>query len=430
MMGRHTAEATPTGSHLMVRSSNALMLNTVLTSLVGMGYWVAAARLYATEDVGRSSALVSTMIVLSTFAQLNLSGALMRFLPVLGAATGRFILLAYGCSCLAAVLLSALAIGLLPRLSDNLGTLSADLTTSLAFCAGVALWTVFNLQDAVLTGLRAATWVPVENAIYGALKLLVLLPLVYLPELGILLSWVLPLPVLLVAINVLVFRRYLPRHVAATRHYRERHDRRSIATFVAADYAGAIFSGAVPLVLPLLVLSVAGPEQNAYFYVAWVVATGVMTLANNLAAALTVEAAHDKDSLALLTRKLVSRAVRLGAPILLVLLAVPSLVLAVFGPDYGQASTTLRVLALSTVPRAILIVFSAVARVRNQVVLLLLSEVAAGLATIVLAFWWARPHGALGVALAWLVGQALVAAAVVPYLRRQMTPPGGDAVAA
>lgn len=429
MMGRHTAEATASGSHLMTRSSNALMLNTVLTSLVGMGYWVAAARLYAAADVGRSSALVSTMIVLSTFAQLNLTGALMRFLPVLGAATGRFILLAYGCSCLAAVLLSALAIGLLPRLSDNLGTLSTDLTTSLAFCVGVALWTVFNLQDAVLTGLRAAKWVPVENAIYGALKLLALLPLVYLPV-GILLSWVLPLPVLLVAINVLVFRRYLPRHVAATRHYRERHDRRSIATFVAADYAGAIFSGAVPLVLPLLVLSVAGPEQNAYFYVAWVVATGVMTLANNLAAALTVEAAHDKDSLALLTRKLVSRAVRLGAPVLLVLLAVPSLVLAVFGPDYGQASTTLRVLALSTVPRAILIVFSAVARVRNQVVLLLLSEVAAGLATIVLAFWWARPHGALGVALAWLVGQALVAAAVVPYLRRQMTPAAREAVAA
>jgi hypothetical protein len=135
---------------------------------------------------------------------------------------------------------------------------------------------------------------------------------------------------------VLVFRRYLPEHVAATRHYRERHGHRTIATFVAADYAGAIFSGAVPLVLPLSVLSVAGAAQNAYFYVSWVVATAVMTLASNLAAALTVEAAHDKDSLALLTRKLVSRAVRLGAPILLVLLAVPSLVLAMFGPDYGQ----------------------------------------------------------------------------------------------
>jgi hypothetical protein len=88
------------------------------------------------------------------------------------------------------------------------------------------------------------------------------------------------------------------------------------------------------------------------------------------------------------------------------------------------------VLALSTVPRAILIVFSAVARVRNQVVLLLLSEVAAGLATIVLAFWWARPHGALGVALAWLVGQALVAVTVVPYLRRQMTLPALGGVVA
>ena len=33
------------------------------------------------------------------------------------------------------------------------------------------LWGVFSLQDAALTGLRQAHWVPVENAIFGVLKL-------------------------------------------------------------------------------------------------------------------------------------------------------------------------------------------------------------------------------------------------------------------
>ena len=417
------APVSPPAGHLLFRSSNALMLNTVLTSALGIGYWVVAARLFSPGDVGRGSALVSTMIILSSFAQLNLTGALVRFLPVAGAASARFIRLAYGAAAAAAVVLSATAVAVLPRLVPDLAFLATNPATGLTFCVGVAVWTVFNLQDAVLTGIRAAEWVPLENTAYGLLKLVALVPLLLVPGAGILLSWVLPLPILVVAVNVLVFRRYLAGHVRATRHRRLRAGRRVVLRFVAVDYVGSVFTQAVPLVLPLLVLSVAGADHNAYFYVAWVIATGVMTLAHNLATALTVEAAHHEEALAVLTRRVVRRGALLGLPVLFVLLAAPSMVLSVFGGEYGQAVDTLRLLALSTVPRAVLILFSAIARVRNQVALLLLAEVVAGVLTVVLALWWVDGGGAAGVSLAWLVGQTAVALAVLPYLRRHMAAP-------
>ena len=45
----------------MYRTAYSLMANTVLTSLLGLVFWLVAARLYSSNAVGRDSALVSAM---------------------------------------------------------------------------------------------------------------------------------------------------------------------------------------------------------------------------------------------------------------------------------------------------------------------------------------------------------------------------------
>ena len=82
----------------LFRNGYALICNTVLTSLLGTGYWILAARHYSTGDVGRASAAISTMVLLSGIAQLNLGPALTRFLPRAGGGSARLILGAYGAS--------------------------------------------------------------------------------------------------------------------------------------------------------------------------------------------------------------------------------------------------------------------------------------------------------------------------------------------
>src|SRR3989442_966455 len=73
----------------------ALILSSVATSALGIVYWTLAARLYDPAQVGVNAAAISTMTFLSYLTQLNLAGALSRFIPTAGRSTSRLVGAAY-----------------------------------------------------------------------------------------------------------------------------------------------------------------------------------------------------------------------------------------------------------------------------------------------------------------------------------------------
>ena len=58
-----------------MRNAYALMANTGFTGLLGLAYWLLAARHYAPADVGRASAAYSAMNLLAGITALSLIGA-------------------------------------------------------------------------------------------------------------------------------------------------------------------------------------------------------------------------------------------------------------------------------------------------------------------------------------------------------------------
>ena len=80
----------------LFRNAYALMAATVRSSVLGMGFWAVAARLYDTDTVGRASAAISAMLLRCNAAQLNRSVGMMRFLPVSRGTERRVILVSYG----------------------------------------------------------------------------------------------------------------------------------------------------------------------------------------------------------------------------------------------------------------------------------------------------------------------------------------------
>jgi O-antigen/teichoic acid export membrane protein len=141
------------------RSASALMFSTVASSALGMVFWVVAARLFRTEDVGRASAGVSAIMLLGGLGQLGLSSVLIRFVPIIGGAVPRFLRRAYLVSTSMSLVLAAgfLMLGLGKQFTGR-GVLWA-----VAFCVAVPCACVSSVQDAVLTALRRTSWVPVEN---------------------------------------------------------------------------------------------------------------------------------------------------------------------------------------------------------------------------------------------------------------------------
>src|SRR5439155_10253642 len=255
----------------MYREAYALILSGVITSLVGVAYWVVAAHSYAPDVVGLNSVAISAMMLLAGVSQLNLASALTRFVPVSGKTSVRLVFFSYLASVLLAAALSAAFLVGVHRWLPSLNLIGETFWLGLLFVCAAMAWCIFVLQDAVLTGLRRAIWVPVENAAFSLTKLVLLVLFAGLfPRYGIFTSWTTAVVVTLVPVTVLIFGRLLPRHVDATRDRASPPPLRQLTRFVAADYLGALCWLASVTVVPIIVTLRVGPAENAYFSLAWV----------------------------------------------------------------------------------------------------------------------------------------------------------------
>jgi O-antigen/teichoic acid export membrane protein len=409
------------GGDPLFRSAYALILSTAATSAFGIAYWIVAARAYPRQILGEQSAAISTMLMLSNFAQMNLFFALGRFVPTAGRSTARLIAAAYAASAALGLVLGAGFVALAPSISSDLAPLVAGPAMAAAFVLGVALWSLFSLQDGVLTALRRAPWVPIENALFGLVKLALLLLFagVFVSG-GIFASWTVPVLLAVIPVNLLIFRRLIARPTDG-HGARSRFSARSVAHFVALDYVSSVFLQSYTTALPLLIVATLGAQANADFYVAYVVIAALDLVSVNLATSLLVEGAHDERRLTEYTRRILRRSVQLLLPAVLLIELVAPWFTRLLGHDYADGSTTLlRILALASLARMVNIVYMATMRVQRRVGRVVATQAAISALVLSLALALGPSMGVEGVGVAWLSAQLAVAVALTPWLRRTL----------
>jgi len=170
--------------------------------------------------------------------------------------------------------------------------------------------------------------VTVENVSFAATKLALLPAIVLLPIGGaIVLSWVIPAAVAVVAITLLLFGRALP---ALAGKEGTLPGRRTMLSFVAGEYLGSLAATTTVQLMPLIVAWRLGAAQLAYFTLPWLSSMGITMLLWNVASSFVVELAGARaPSRALLHRSLVLwTMVSIGALAVCVLAADPLLALA------------------------------------------------------------------------------------------------------
>ena len=402
----------------LLRSAYSLIINVVVTSGLGVAFWVAAARLFPATWVGRDSALVSAMMVMSTVCALNLSSGLLRFLPVSKLAPARVVLGSYVLTTALSAVGGTAFVLVAPRVSHSYTFLSADPVLATLWVLSVIAWGVFALQDAVLTALRRAPWVPIENGVFGVLKLAALPVLLAIGSAhAIFIGWAIPMIALLVPVNYLIFRRFIPRRPVASQQLSpiEQLGRRGLARFLANDYLAMILLQAGSTLLPVLVVGLTGPRQGAYFYMPFTIVSALDELSYQVCSSITVEGAMAPARMP----ELVARIARRFGPALLgvvvVLVAGASIILLPFGSHYVHGGApVLRILVLASPFRALTDVYCALSRVRGRTGPVLAVQAALFVLTGALALWLGSDHGLSGVAVAWLIANAVVALTLAP----------------
>ena len=410
-----TATAAPRKRRAMELNAVALMASTVLTGVLGIVFWIVAARVLPASAVGEASSALSAITFLAGLAQLNIVSVLLRFVPQAGRATGGFIARAYGL---------ALAMGLVVTLvfvalGFGSAILGDEWFVPLVFVGATLCYALFLVQDGALTSLGGAVWVPLENLVAGLLRVALLFPLVLLSSRwGALAALVVPTLLAVLVVNTFVFRRLVPRHVATSTGSVDVRWR-SIKGFVAVDYAASALSSGVALLPPVLVSAELGSEAAAYFYVPWYIIVAFGTLVWSIAMAFVVEYASDAGAF----RRLIKRSMRLTALVSVaatsVSLAAAPLLLALLGSEYAdQGTTLLRIIALSFPFSAGFVIFTALSvaskRLRPLVTALAIKAVVFLAVTAV----GLPEFGLEGLALVYLAAEVLTALAVLPFGRR------------
>ena len=397
----------------MSRSGYALVLGSAITSALGMGFWILAARLYDARYVGTTSAMIAAMGFLASGSTIGLKNGFIRFLPISGSSAPRFIRNAY-LACISVAAFAALVFVLgQPVWAKELTMLREGPLPALFFIVATVSWTLFVLQDSVLTGLRMASWVPAENAVFAVAKLGLLVVLVGAPVWGIFVAWSIPSIALLLPVNLLILR-YLRR--------RPREDLeeggiaiRDVVRFAAGDHVAAFLWLGTTELLSLVVLAQAGAESSAYYFLSFQIAYSLYLVTSNFASAFVVEAAIHPDQETALLRRAVVQSARLVVPAALGATLLAPIVLRIMGSEYeANAVPLLRLLLLSAIPQILVGAAVGRARLHRQVRVVILVYLFTAIALFSGATFGLRAGGLEAVGWAWLCTQLVMATVLTP----------------
>jgi hypothetical protein len=432
---RHTK---PRRMSLLYRNGLLLVLNSGLSSLLGAGFWVIAARQARPEAVGVGTALVSALTAMAALSQMSVGGALVTFLPKAGAHQRRLVLWSYVAAIGLSVVLGGGFALLAPHISDSFSVL-ATLGATLGFTVSVTVWAIFALQDLVLTSLRKAPWLPVENTLYSAAKFALLLALGSgTTALALFTVWVVPAGIAAVVVSFFLFTKVLNRPVepalvatepdgtaligtaADGSTYDEAgHGIKGFRKFLIGETAALLFEQVGVTLLPVFVVAGLGVQKGAEFGIAWMLIQALDQFPMNLGFSLAVEGAQPGADVGPMHRALRRRAVlALSALVVVAIIAAP-LVTAIFGSQYEHGSTTvLRLLLIGSIGRCVNSLALCAALARRKVVPLMVIHGAVAVLVPVLALLLGSMWGLTGVGIGWAGSQCVVALGTIVVERR------------
>ncbi|MBA2720926.1 MAG: hypothetical protein H0U52_17045 [Chloroflexi bacterium] len=398
----------------LFRHGYTLIVNTGLTSALGIVYWVLAARLYRADQVGVNASVISSLVFLSGLAQLNLRPVLSRFIPVAGRRTARLALGSYASALLVAALAAVVFLfgSSIWASGGPIPIVRSQPLLAAIFVGGTMLWTIFSLQDGILVGLRATIWLVIENVVFGIAKIAVIVALATWPDardIAIVASWLAPMVVAVAVVNLLMFRSLVPSHVRARPESSALVTAPRIARFAAADYLGSLFALTYIALLPVIIIDQVGVKAGGQFYIVWVIASSLQLVAPQLTASLTVETAADPSTFRRQGRRTLIGLLRILVPVcLLVALLAPS-ILSIFGEAYVGEAGFLRLLVLAIIPQGINSLYVGLARIALRPRRIIAMQVALAALILSMSLLLVGPLGLEGVGLAFLIGQTAVA---------------------
>lgn len=405
----------------LLAGSAALVVGAGVQAISGALFWLVAARIDSTDDVGRATALFTSVLFISYLSGLGLQVSLARYAPDRTPEShGVF---SWGVAA-TVVWASVVATGYMLVVDTEATRALSDWHPVLgpvvfaAIAVGAALTLIVDVRWMTV---RRWSLVLARTAVVGVARF----PLLLLPTGGneTFHLFVVPgLPLLLTGVAGVVL---MPR-VTGERHrlFPLPETRRAAVRYSAVNYVSTLAYQAPQFVLPVIVLLSVDPDQNASFYVAWGITTIALYVPMAIGQALLAEGGKQGASVRRQVRLILALTTGVMAAGALVSWLGRDVVTAVYGDDYADAARVLPALVAGCVPWAVTSVFLTEARILHRHVDTVAITLVLTAAILVPALLLVPEDGIDGATTAFLIGNVAAAAVATGFHLFRRSDPG------
>jgi O-antigen/teichoic acid export membrane protein len=398
------------GEESLLRNGLYIMGTTAVTSLLGFGFWLIAARTLPAVEVGRSAALISAVMFVSVLTNLGLGQVFVSRLA--SRAPGRDwsltvsigIALAAAASLAGGTIAAILLPTLIPALKSRLST-----TTFLLIPLAVAGAACSLVIDYACVAERHAKLALIRNSAAALFRVALVAFAAVVPADGA--TWILAIwAASFLLIDAVAIVRELPMlgHDFRPTLAGWRTELSGIRSLIAGHQTINLGGQASTYLLPVLVSARLGPEQNAYFYTTFMVSSALFFIAPAIGNALFAEGAHEPERLGRDVRRAARHTLTLGGPPALVLLLAGPLILGLFGSAYADEGETLLLILIGAAAfDAVYQISLAVLRAEHLLQEAALSTWAMLVASLGSAWLLLPPLGIEGAGIGWAGGKVL-----------------------
>jgi len=389
---------------IMLVNSGSLVGTTVVTSVLGFVYWWVAARRFTPEAVGIASASISAMALLGGLCILGLGTLLITEIPRQPGHEGELISTALivvgGVSGFVGIVFAVVA----PYVSPGFKPLGTNILDVVIFASGVTLTAITLVLDQALIALLRGGLQFWRNSLVAVIKLVALFVASLLLSGGggivIYATWAIGNVLSLIALaSLLVFKKGLPKI-----DYLPQWGLLRKLGFAALQHHLLNLTLQTPtLLLPVLVIALLSATMNAWFYVAWMIASFVFLVPNVLTIVLHAMNSAQQSTLAQKARVTISLGLVTSLVANCLLQLATKQVLSLFGSSYAeQAALTLRILVLAAFPLIIKYHYISIYRIQDRIARALLGMLPGGLLELAAAVLGARLGGLTGLSAGWV----------------------------
>jgi O-antigen/teichoic acid export membrane protein len=374
------------------------------------------ARFYTPYEVGVASAIISAVYFLALLSTLGLDVAIIRFLPK----SQKPVELINSCltlNGLIALVVGGIFIAGLSLWSPALVFVRENAVFILAFLLFAFGWTLSGTLGSIFIAKRRAEFNLAKNTILSLLKIpLPILLVLFFHAFGIVSSWGIATGI---AVAVCLFF-FLPRVQESYKPVPSLNLNivKNIWKYSGGNYFASILAATPSFILPIMIVNLLSGEQNAYFYVAWTIASITFSIPTAASQSLFAEGSHFEDKLRVNANKAFKFALVLLVPTIALLVVLGKWLLLLFGASYSSnALTLLWILGSSSIFVGINSIYYTILLVRHRIKELSVLRGLIAIAVLATSVLIMPAMGIIGIGYAWLGAQALVSIYVALAIR-------------